>query len=194
MAIIQIPDDEAVAANVARRSKLRDVGAGAEWEDEPIVGEIVSRSKDNRSIRLINGCTTLAGIRKLTIIGHGSSSGFLIGPHHTGHDAPGDPIMASDMAAMLIKAGYVNGYSIDVIGCFSDYFAMKLSIALSTVYVKGYTDPVSIEQGLPMYPIGGSKPGKAVIQPHPRGAAEGSKGKYRYLNGQQVASAKTLAT
>jgi hypothetical protein len=196
MAIIQIPDDASVANNVERRSRLRDitprgkmVGPKDEWpawENEPIAGEIVQKTKATRAIALLNGWTTLAGVQKLTIIGHGASAGYLIGPYLVRDQAPVEPIMADEMANLLQRAGYVNGYSIDVIGCFSDYFAKRLSEFLSGIFVKGYTDPVTVEDGLPMYAVDGPKLGKAMIDPHPRGAEEGKKGKYRYLNGVAI--------
>jgi hypothetical protein len=187
VAIIQIPDDQAIVNCVENRSSARDVGVGKAWENESIIGEITSRTTPNRRIVFLNGTTTLARVRKLTIIGHGSSFGWLIGPYSRSQQTATAPIMPNDMAVLLINAGYAGGYSIDVLGCFSADFAQKLSGLLPGIYVKGYTDPITIEQDLfPMVGIGGPKTGKAVIVPHPKGAPEGQKGKKRYLNGQPV--------
>lgn len=198
MAIIRIPDDDVIEKLVTRRSFLRDVGPiNGTWVDEPIIGEITQRTKPNRKLQFLNGTTSLKDIAKLTIIGHGSSHGFLIGPNAvTDSSSPPAPIYAEEMAHMLTAAGYSGGYSIDVMGCFSDYFAKNLSTYLPGIYVKGYTDPITIEssEALPIYYKGGSVPGKAVIVPHERGAPVGEKGKNRYLNGVAVESAAYKAS
>jgi uncharacterized protein (DUF1330 family) len=50
VAIIQIPDDQAIVNCVENRSSARDVGVGKTWENEAIIGEITSRTKANRRI------------------------------------------------------------------------------------------------------------------------------------------------
>jgi hypothetical protein len=174
MAIIMIPDDEAIEINVKRRRMLRR----RDGKKEEVVGRILERDKAGRKITLEPGIKTLADIQKLTIIGHGSSNGFLIGPDKAKYPVGGDGIYASEMYSLLVAAGYVNGHSIDVIGCFSDYFAKRLSEHLPHIYVKGYEGPVRVEGTEP-----GPKEGKGLVTGY---ETEPGGGKTRYLNGVLV--------
>ena len=179
MAIIQIPDDAAISNLVARCSELRDVSSmGGKWVDEPIVGQITERSKIGRKITLMNGVASLANIRKLTIIGHGTHYGYLIGPYASTHDDPPTaPIHNHELAKMLTQAGYVGGYSIDVMGCYSAEFAKDLSKLLPGIYVKGYTDAILIESDftLPINMVGEPKLGKAYSRDEKAGPIGKSK-------------------
>lgn len=189
MAIIKIPDDEAIENCVTNRSNMRDVGGPDGWVNEPVVAEIVGLTPKDRKLNFLNGCNSLKDLKELTIIGHGSSHGFLIGPE--GSKNIGTlPINSAEMTILLQKNGYARkeGYSIDVMGCFSAYFAKGLSSNLPGVTTKGYTDPISIPGGLPMYPVGGPRVGKAKMHPHKNG--EGYEdlvhGKKIFLNGFPV--------
>jgi len=201
MAIIQIPDDAAISNLVARRSALRDVGPiGGKWVDEPIIGQITERSTKGRKITLMNGVASLANIRKLTIIGHGARHGVLIGPYATmgtqrldgrselDYSAATAPIRDHELCKMLTQAGYVGGYSIDVMGCYTDEFARDLSKLLPGIYVKGYSDTILIESEsvLPMDVVGEPKLGKAYSRDEKGGPNREKQVKNRYLNGELV--------